>query len=151
MEGDEVLAIFSSTGSGPNLAVAKYLNTMKVPQVLAFAGTPKILDPVNLPWTTTFTASITLEAKQTAAYLLASKPNAELGILYQNDETGKTYLEGVKAGLGDKAATMVIKEVGFNTTFPTIDSQILDLQASGVDTDVAKTPVSLTDPRRVNS
>jgi ABC-type branched-subunit amino acid transport system substrate-binding protein len=134
VEGDEVLAIFSSMGSAPNLSVAKYLNNAKVPQLMALAGTPKIIDPVNLPWTTTFYSTLSLEAKEFAAYLLESKPNAKIGILYQNDESGKTYLEGMKAGLGDKAATMVLKEVGFDLTFPTIDSQILLLQAAGVDT-----------------
>jgi branched-chain amino acid transport system substrate-binding protein len=134
VEGDEVLAIFSSMGSAPNLSVAKYLNNAKVPQLMALAGTPKIIDPVNLPWTTTFYSTLSLEAKEFAAYLLESKPNAKIGILYQNDESGKTYLEGMKAGLGDKAATMVLREVGFDLTFPTIDSQILLLQAAGVDT-----------------
>jgi branched-chain amino acid transport system substrate-binding protein len=134
VEGDEVLAIFSSMGSAPNLSVAKYLNSMRVPQLMALAGTPKLIDPLNLPWTTTFYSTLSLEAKEFAAYLLETKPNARIGIIYQNDESGKTYLEGMKAGLGNKAATMVVKEVAFDLTDSTIDSQVLLLQAAGVDT-----------------
>jgi len=134
VEGEEVLAIFSSMGSAPNVSVSKYLNNMHVPQLMALAGTPKMIDPVNLPWTTTFYSTLSLEAKEFAAYLLETKPNARIGIIYQNDESGKTYLEGMKAGLGSKAASMVVKEVAFDLTYPTIDSQILLLQAAGVDT-----------------
>jgi branched-chain amino acid transport system substrate-binding protein len=134
VEGDEVLAIFSSMGSAPNLSVAKYLNSMRVPQLMALAGTPKVIDPRNLPWTTTFSSTLSLEAKEFVAYLLETKPNARIGIIYQNDESGKTYLEGMKAGLGNKAATMVVKKVAFDLTDSTIDSNVLLLQAAGVDT-----------------
>ena len=134
VEGEEVLAIFGTMGSGPNIAIAKYLNGKKVPQILVTAGSSKLVDPKNLPWTTTFYMPLTMEAKAYAIYLLRAKPAAKIGVLYQNDESGKVYLEGLKAGLGDKAAAMVIKEVAFDLTDPTIDSQILSLKATGVDT-----------------
>ena len=134
VEGEGVLAIFSSLGSGPNLAIARYLNTAKVPQIMSLAGTAKILDPVNLPWTTSWYPSLTQDGKEFAIYLLESKPDAKIGILYENDETGKSYLDGMKAGLGDKAATMVLKEIGFDLSFPTVDLQILSLQSAGVNT-----------------
>jgi len=134
IEADNVLAIVSSMGSGPNLAVAKYLNSKGVPQILAPAGSPKLVDPVNLPWTTTFYPTLTVEAKVFAAYVLEAKPNARMGILYQNDETGKAYLEGMKAGLGDKAGAIVVQEASFDLTDPTIDSQILALRGAGADT-----------------
>lgn len=133
VEGDEVLAIVATLGSGPNLAISRYLNAAKVPQIFALAGTPKLIE-TDLPWTTIFNAPLTLEAKFLAAYILRANPSAKIGILYQNDETGKAYVEGLKTGLGEKAATMVVKEVGFDPTTPTIESQILQLQASGADT-----------------
>ena len=134
VEGDEVLAIFSTEGSAPNLAIAKYMNSRKVPQLLGQAGSPKLIDPANLPWTTTFYTTSSLEGRQLAVFLLETKANAKVGIIYQNDDNGRSYMEGMKSGLGEKAATMVIKEVGFDLTYPTIDSQILSLQAAGVDT-----------------
>jgi ABC-type branched-subunit amino acid transport system substrate-binding protein len=134
VEGQEVLATFSSMGSSPNLAAAKYLNNAKVPQLFVVAGSPKLLDPVNQPWTTTFYATLALEAKLLALYLRQSNPNARIGILYSTDEAGKVYLEGLKAGLGDKASTMLVKEISFDLAAPTIDSEILQLQAAKVDT-----------------
>lgn len=135
VEGDEVLAIYSTMGSGPSISVMKYLNSNNVPQLFASAGTPKLVeDPKGMPWTTSFYTTLTMEAKVFAAYILESKPNAKMGILYQNDESGKIYLDGMKAGLGDKASSVVVKEVGFDLSYPTIDSQILQLQVAGVDT-----------------
>jgi branched-chain amino acid transport system substrate-binding protein len=134
VEGEEVLAIFSTEGSAPNLAIAKYMNSKKVPQLLGQAGSPRLVDPVNLPWTTTFYTTSSLEGKQLATFLLETKADAKVGIIYQNDDNGKSYLEGMKAGLGERGATMVVKEVGFDLSYPTIDSQILSLQAAGADT-----------------
>jgi branched-chain amino acid transport system substrate-binding protein len=134
VEGDEVLAIFSTEGSASNLAIAKYMNSRKVPQLLGQAGSPKLIDPTNLPWTTTFYTTSSLEGRQLAVFLLETKANAKVGIIYQNDDNGRSYMDGMKSGLGKKAATMLVKEVGFDLTYPTIDSQMLSLQAAGADT-----------------
>jgi branched-chain amino acid transport system substrate-binding protein len=134
VEGDEVLAMVGSVGTPTNLAVAKYLNGKKVPQLLLVAGSPKLDDPTGLPWTTTFYASQSVEARIYAQHLLASNPNAKVAVLYQNDDFGKGYLAAFKAGLGEKAATMIVKEVSHETTEPTIDSQIVGLKVSGADT-----------------
>jgi ABC-type branched-subunit amino acid transport system substrate-binding protein len=134
VEGEEVLAIFSTEGSAPNLAIAKYMNSKRVPQLLGQAGSPRLVDSVNLPWTTTFYTTSSLEGKQLATFLLETKADAKVGINYQNDDNGRSYLEGMKAGLGEGGATMVVKEVGFDLSYPTIDSQILSLQAAGADT-----------------
>jgi len=60
-------------------------------------------------------------------------PTAKIGVLYQNDDYGKDYVKGLKDGLGDKAAKLIIAEVTYEVTDPTIDSQIVSLQASGAD------------------
>ena len=134
VESDEVLAIMGSVGTPTSLATAKYLNANKVPQVLLTSGSSKLDDPANLPWTTTFYASQIIEARIYAEYLLNSKPNAKLAVLYQNDDLGKGYLSGIKVGLGAKAATMIVKESSYEIAEPAIDSQILTLKASGADT-----------------
>jgi ABC-type branched-subunit amino acid transport system substrate-binding protein len=120
VEGEEVLAIFSTEGSAPNLAIAKYMNSRKVPQLLGQAGSPKLVDPTNLPWTTTFYTTSSLEGRQLAVFLLETKANAKVGIIYQNDDNGRSYMDGMKSGLGEKAATMLVKEVGFDLTYPTL-------------------------------
>ena len=43
------------------------------------------------------------------------------------------YITGLKAGLGDKAASMIVGEVSYELTDPTIDSQIVKLKSLGAD------------------
>src|ERR1700722_6577491 len=134
VESDEVLAIVGSFGTPTNLATAKYLNNKGVPQILLLASTPKLDDPDNLPWTTTFMMSRLVETRIYAEFLLKSKPDAKVAVIYQNDDFGKGSLAGFKAALGSKASTMIVKEAAYDVTEPTIDSQILLLKASGADT-----------------
>jgi len=133
VDGDEVLAIAGTLGTPANLAIAKYLNARKVPQLLAMSGSAKLNDPEKLPWTTTFYASQTIESGIYARYILENKPTAKIAVLYQNDDYGKGYFDGFKAALGDKAA-MVIAEASYDITYPTIESELVRLASSGADT-----------------
>jgi branched-chain amino acid transport system substrate-binding protein len=132
VESDGVLAITGSLGSPTNLAIAKYLNSNKIPQILVMAGAAKLDDPVNLPWTTTFYSSANVESQIYAQYILKTKPDGKIAVLYQNDDYGRNYLTGLKAALGNKAS-MIISEASYNLTDPTIDSQVIDQKASGAD------------------
>jgi branched-chain amino acid transport system substrate-binding protein len=134
VESDGVLAIVGSVGTPTNLAVAKYLNSKAVPQIVLLASTPKLDDPENLPWTTTFMMPQPVETKIYADYLLRTKPDAKVAVIYQNDDLGKGNLTGFKAALGARASTMIVGEAAYDITEPTIDSQILALKASGADT-----------------
>jgi ABC-type branched-subunit amino acid transport system substrate-binding protein len=134
VEGDEVLAIVGSIGTPTNLATSKYLNSKGVPQILLLASTPKLDDSDNLPWTTTFMMPQPVETRIYAEYLLKSKPDARIAVIYQNDDLGKGNLGWFKAALGANASTMIVKEAAYDVTEPTIDSQIVTLKASGADT-----------------
>jgi branched-chain amino acid transport system substrate-binding protein len=133
VESDEVLLTFQIIGTPPNAAVQKYLNTKKVPQLFAATGASRFTDPKNFPWTMGFNPNYFVEGRIYAQYILKTYPNAKIGILYQNDDLGRDYLAGIKAGLGDKAATMVVGEVSYELTDPTIDSQIVKLKSVGAD------------------
>jgi len=133
IEEENVLLDFSALGTPTNTAVRKYLNEKKVPQLFVATGATKWGDPQHFPWTMGWQPSYQTEGHVYARYLLAKMPNAKIGILYQNDDYGKDYVKGLKDGLGDKAATMIVKEVTYETTDPTIDSQIVTLQSSGAD------------------
>jgi branched-chain amino acid transport system substrate-binding protein len=134
VESEGVLAIVGSMGTPTNLAVAKYLNSGKVPQILLLASSPKLDDPENLPWTTTFMMPQPIEAKIYADYLLRARSNAKVAIIYENDDLGKGQLASFKAALGPRASTMIVGEAAYDVTEPTIDSQITALKASGADT-----------------
>ena len=133
VEGDEVLFTFQIIGTPSNAAVQKYLNGRKVPQLLASTGASRFSDPQNAPWTIAFNPNYQSEGRIYAKYILKNYPNARIGIFYQNDDLGRDYITGLKAGLGDKAAAMIVGEVSYELTDPTIDSQIVKLKSLGAD------------------
>jgi len=133
VESDEVLLTFQIIGTPSNAAVQKYLNAKKVPQLFAATGASKFTDPKNFPWTMGFNPNYFIEGRIYGQYILKEYPNAKVGVLYQNDDLGKDYLSGIKAGLGDKAATMIVAEASYEVSDPTIDSQILKLKSAGAD------------------
>jgi ABC-type branched-subunit amino acid transport system substrate-binding protein len=133
VEEEGVLLLFQGLGTAHNTAVHKYLNAKQVPQLFLSTGATKWGDPQHFPWTMGWLPPYQHESHIYAKYLVRSKPDAKIAILYQNDDYGKDYLKGFKEGLADKAAKMIVAEVSYESTDPTIDSQIVSLQASGAD------------------
>ncbi|WLB54491.1 ABC transporter substrate-binding protein [Bradyrhizobium japonicum] len=133
VESDEVLLTFQIIGTPVNAAVQKYLNSKKVPQLFAATGASRFTDPKNFPWTMGFNPNYFVEGRIYGQYILKEHPNAKIGVLYQNDDLGKDYLNGIKAGLGDKAAKMIVTEASYEVSDPTVDSQILKIKDAGAD------------------
>ncbi len=133
VESDEVLFIFNSLGTPSNSAIQKYMNEKKVPQLFVATGATKWNDPKNFPWTMGWQPNYQAEARIYAKYILKEKPDAKIGVLYQNDDYGKDYLKGLKDGLGAKAASMIVAEESYETAEPTIDSHVVNLKSKGAD------------------
>jgi len=134
IEEDQVAILFQTIGTASNVAIRKYVNQKKVPDIWLGSGASVFVSNVHeFPWSIPFQPSYRLEGQMYAKYILANKPNARIGILYQNDDLGRDYLAGLKDGLADKYDHMVVKTLSYEVTDPTIDSQILQLQASGAD------------------
>ena len=133
VEQDQVLFLFQTLGTPPNTAIHKYMNMRKVPQLHVATGATKWNEPKDFPWTMGWQPNYQDEAKIYAQHLMKQRPNAKIGILYQNDDYGKDYLKGIKDGLGAKAKSMIVAEVSYEVADPTVDSQIVQLQASGAD------------------
>jgi branched-chain amino acid transport system substrate-binding protein len=133
VEQDQVLFLFQTLGTPSNTAIHKYMNMKKVPQMHVATGATKWNDPANFKWTMGWQPNYQDEAKSYVRYLLKEKPNAKIGILYQNDDYGKDYVKGIKDGLGAKAKSMIVSEVSYEVADPTVDSQIVQLQQSGAD------------------
>ena len=134
VEQEQVAFIFGSLGTPTNLAIRSYLNDNKVPQLFIATGASLFADPKHFPWTMSGGVSYQTEAHIFAKHILATKPDARIGLLYQNDGYGKDYLTGVRDTLGAAHAGMIVKEVSYEVTEPTVDSQIVTLQGAGVDT-----------------
>jgi branched-chain amino acid transport system substrate-binding protein len=133
VESDEVLLVFQSLGTPSNTAIQKYMNAKKVPQLFVATGATKWGDPKNFPWTMGWQPNYQSEGRIYAKYLMEKHPNGKIGILYQNDDYGKDYVKGLKDGLGAKAKSMIVAELPYETSDPTVDSQIISLKASGAD------------------
>jgi len=133
VEDDNVLLIFNSLGTPSNTAIHKYMNEKKVPQLFVATGASKWNDPKHFPWTMGWQPSYQTEARIYAKYILKEVPNARIAIMYQNDDYGKDYVKGLKDGLGARAASMIAGEQSYETTEPTIDSEIVRLRSTGAD------------------
>jgi branched-chain amino acid transport system substrate-binding protein len=132
VEEDNVLLIASPLGTPTNSAVWNYLNKKKVPQLFVSTGATKWNDPKGHPWTIGWQPNYQSEGHAYAAYILKNKPDGKVAVLYQNDDFGKDYLKGVKDGLGSKA-NMIVLAAPYETTDPTVDSQIIAMKAAGAD------------------
>src|SRR5476649_617916 len=126
VEQDEVLLIFQSLGTPSNSAIQKYMNMKKVPQLFVATGATKWNEPKEFPWTMGWQPNYQTEAAIYAQHILQTKPDAKIAVLYQNDDYGKDYLKGFKDGLGGKVS-LIVKEVSYETSDPTVDSQIVQL------------------------
>ena len=133
VESDEVLLLFGPLGTPSNSAIQKYANSKKVPQLFVATGATKFGDAKDFPWTMGWQPPYQSEGRIYAKYLLKEKPDAKIAIMYQNDDFGKDLLKGLKDGLGDKAASMIVAEESYEVSEPTIDSHIVKLKSSGAD------------------
>jgi branched-chain amino acid transport system substrate-binding protein len=127
------MLLFGTLGTPTNTAIRSYLNDNKVPQLFIHSGANKWNDPKHFPWTIGFIPSYGTEAHIYARYILNNLPDPKIAVLYQNDDSGKDYLNGLREGLGNKAAKMIVATQSYETTDPTVDSQIVALQASHAD------------------
>jgi ABC-type branched-subunit amino acid transport system substrate-binding protein len=132
VESDEVLLLFSMFGVPTNTAIHKYVNARKIPHLFVGGGGSKWNDPKNFPWTMAFQPSFLNEGRVYGQYLAANHPGGKIAVLYQHDDYGKDILNGLKQGLGDKAS-MIISEASYEVSVPTVDSQVVQLKASGAD------------------
>ena len=133
VEEDGVLLMLNPLGTPTNSAIQHYLNQKKVPQLFVATGATKWDDPKHFPWTIGWQPNYQSEGRAYAAYILEHKPGGKIAVLYQNDDFGKDYLKGVRDGLGDKAMSMIVVAASYETTDPTIDSQVIGMKSAGCD------------------
>ena len=131
VELEEVLFLFQTLGTPTNTAIHRYVNTKKIPHVFIATGATKWGQPEKFPWTMGWQPTYQTEGKAFARYILANVEDPKIGVLYQNDDYGKDFLEGLKIGLGERADELIVAEEPYEVTDPTVDSQIVSLKSSG--------------------
>jgi len=133
VEEDKVLLIFSSIGTESNLAIRGYMNEKKVPQLFIQTSSAVFDDPAHFPWTMGFFATYRTEGRAYGKYILQTRPGAKIGVLYANDDSGKEYLAGLHDALGGKASALIVKEVSYQVSGPSLEPEITALKNSGAD------------------
>lgn len=133
VESDEVLATFNSFGTPTQAAVQRYLNIKKIPQLFVSSGAARFNDPKTSPWSTPGLPDLETIGEMYGKFAARSHPGAKIAMLYQNDDFGKDMIKGVRKGLGPENQQMVISEISYEISQPTIDSQIVTLKSTGAD------------------
>jgi branched-chain amino acid transport system substrate-binding protein len=131
VEGDEVLGVVGTMGTPTNSAIVKYMNSKSVPHIFIATGASKWGDYKDYPWTMGWYPTYRSEGAIYGKYVRDNIKDAKVAILSQNDDYGKDFVAGFKAGLGDMADKLIVKELTYEVSEPTIDSQIITLKASG--------------------
>lgn len=134
VENEDVLLLFSSLGTAHNLAVQKYLNAKRIPQLFMASASMKWDDPQHYPWSMAITSTPRADAPLYAQYVLKNYPTAKIAVLYQNDDYGRDYVRVFKDALGPAADKLIVMQVSYEATDPTVDSQIISLHGSSADT-----------------
>ena len=133
VERDKVFALAGNFGTLPNIGTKRYLNDAKVPSIFMISGAGQFNDPQHFPWIVPLLTQFPTEGRMWARYLLATRPRAKIAVLYEDDDLGRDLFSGFRAGLGG-TSDQIVRADNYHTTDPTIDSQIVSLQASGADT-----------------
>ena len=131
VEQDEVAFLFQTVGTAGNLAIADYVTRNKIPNLFVASGASKWSDYRRYPWIMGWQPNYRTEAQIYTKYMLQNVKDPRLAILFQNDDFGKDYPTGVRDILGKDWDKYVARTASYETTDPTIDSQIAELQASG--------------------
>src|SRR5260370_27696089 len=93
VEQDNVLFLFNTLGTAPNIAIHKYTNSKKVPLIFVGSGSRKWADPEHFPWTMGWWPSYLTEGAIVGRYIKESVPIPRIAILSQNDDAGREYTE----------------------------------------------------------
>lgn len=133
VESDNVAAMLMIFGTPTNRAVVKYLNSKKVPQIFAGVGGDGFAEPQTQPYTMPFQPSNRIEARVFGQYIAKNLPGKKIGVLYQLDEIGEAARKGLREGLGPENAKLIVSEHAYQPTDTTVDSQVLNLRAAGVE------------------
>ena len=132
VENDGVWAIVGSFGSPTNAATQKYLHAKKIPSVLINSGAEQFSDFKRWPWSQGFQPNNRDKGAIYAKYILQKHSTAKVGVIYQNDDFGRDFLAGLRAGLGDNASRLIVKELSYEASDPTLDTQLVSMKGAGV-------------------
>lgn len=148
VQDEGVFALFNVIGTANNLAIWDNLEEDCVPNLFAGTGAPQWGDPEHA-WTIGSFPSYSLEAVMYARYLEENDPTAEVALLTQNDDFGRTYVDTFQDAIEGTDITVVAEET-YEVANPDTTSQVTSLAATGADAVVLGT-TALACPNALNA
>lgn len=131
VERDKCFAIVAPLGSAPTQAVIDYIVENKVPLVGAGTGAAKnvfyksrYVFPLYPPYDKEGTDLVHF-----AKEVFGAK---KIGVIYQNDASGKTHLQGIEVGLKQYGVEMVAAE-GYEPKEVDLSAQVIKMKNANVD------------------
>jgi len=131
---DNVYAIYNGLGTPTHLAVVKYLNSSKVPDVFVASGCDCWNAPTTYPYTFGWQLDYIREGKILGAYIKQHFAGKKIGYFYQDDEFG---MDGVKGLNYEIPKSQVVAAQSYNPTVTNIAPQVTALKAAGAQVVVA--------------
>ncbi|MGY3588898.1 branched-chain amino acid transport system substrate-binding protein [Bradyrhizobium sp. USDA 4341] len=132
VETDNVLLMFGSFGTPGNLAVRKYLNELKIPQLFVASGDRDLSEPSLYPWTMGWQPSYREEGRIYANYIQAFYPGKKIVALWENDQFGRELFKGLVQGLGDVAHNIRV-DIAYDVDDQHLDGHVSILKQSGAE------------------
>jgi ABC-type branched-subunit amino acid transport system substrate-binding protein len=125
---DNVYAIFNGLGTPTHLAVVKYLNSSKVPDVFIASGCDCWDNPSAYPQSFGWQLDYVREGKILGQYVKQHFAGKKVGFFYQNDEFG---LDGVKGLSYEIPSSQVVSKQSYVPTNVNVGPAVAALKASG--------------------
>jgi ABC-type branched-subunit amino acid transport system substrate-binding protein len=129
VEQDRVLALVGDIGTEAVLGEAPYAAENKVPHLFVGTGAAELADGAKYPWTILGGPDWVAEGQLLGEYANDRFPNARVGILYQNDVLGQSFVDGFRRTFRGSIVAMQPHE----PTATDITSQMANLRAANID------------------
>lgn len=129
VEQDKIAAFVNNLGTPPNTGSAQYINDQEVPDLFIATGVPGFADAATYPWTVLYNPDYISEGQILGTYIDENFSGKTVGILYQNDDFGKSGRDGFK----EKFTGSIVEEQSYDSTATDISSQLAVLKAANPD------------------
>jgi branched-chain amino acid transport system substrate-binding protein len=140
VEQEQVLLLFNPLGTPTNMSIIKYVNQKHVPHLLLGTGASIFGDYRSYPWTLGLWPSYPTEARVFVQYIMKNLPQAKVGVLSPNLDSGRDFVKGVHEAFGAQTDKFIVKEVAYDDSQPTVDSEVISLQSAGANVFLAFAP-----------
>jgi len=131
IERDHCFALVAPLGSAPTAAVVDYVASQNVPLIGPGTGAAKVLEFPS-KWVFPLYPSYKTEGQQLVRFASEVFHAKTLGVMYQNDPSGKTHLEGINSVI-DKYGVKVVSTQGYTPKEIDISAQVVALKDANPD------------------